>query len=54
MLLAARLAADGRVTELDCWAPDGCRCAIRTVRDAGFTEVAPGTVTVAAQWAAHS
>jgi peptidyl-tRNA hydrolase len=79
MLLAALLAADGRAAELDRWAADGYRCAVRTasahqwarlvaddrpdrawrergiltVRDAGFTEVAPGTVTVAAQRAAH-
>lgn len=72
MLLAAVLAAEGRVGELDRWAADGFRCAVRTasaqhwaglaagqapdrawrergvlvVRDAGFTEVAPGTVTV--------
>jgi peptidyl-tRNA hydrolase len=76
MLLAALLTADDRVAELDCWAVDGYRCAVRTacprqwsalapgeqperawlercvlvVRDAGFTEVAPGTVTCAAQW----
>jgi peptidyl-tRNA hydrolase len=76
MLLAALLAADGRVAELDCWAAAGYRCAVRTasapqwsrlaageqpqqawrergiltVRDAGFTEVAPGTITVAAQY----
>lgn len=74
MLLAALLAAGGRSAELDRWAGDGYRCAVRTasapewarlapgedpgrawrerglvaVRDAGFTEVAPGTVTVAA------
>ncbi|HEX2300362.1 MAG TPA: peptidyl-tRNA hydrolase [Pseudonocardiaceae bacterium] len=74
MLLAALLAAGGRGTDLDRWAADGYRCAVRTasragwtrlapgedpgrawrerglvaVRDAGFTEVAPGTVTVAA------
>ena len=79
MLLAALLAADGQAAELDRWAADGYRCAVRTasahqwaglaagdrpdrawrergvlvVRDAGFTEVAPGTVTVAAQRAAH-
>ncbi len=76
MLLAALLAADGRLAELDCWAAAGYRCAVRTagppqwsrlaageqpqrawrergilaVRDAGFTEVAPGTITVAAQY----
>lgn len=76
ILLAALLAAEGRGGELDRWAADGYRCAVRTagpqgwarltagqepdrvwrehgvlvVRDAGFTEVAPGTVTVAAQW----
>jgi peptidyl-tRNA hydrolase len=76
MLLAALLAADGRVAELDRWAAAGYRCAVRTasahqwsrlaageqphqawrergilaVRDAGFTEVAPGTITVAAQY----
>ncbi|MGH4016066.1 MAG: peptidyl-tRNA hydrolase [Pseudonocardiaceae bacterium] len=76
MLLAALLATEGRSAELDRWATDGYRCAVRTasvqqwaglaageqparawrergvlaVRDAGFTEVAPGTVTVAAQW----
>lgn len=75
MLLAAVLAAEGRVAELDCWAARGYRCSVRTaspkqwselapddrpdrawrerrvlaVRDAGFTEVAPGTLTVAAQ-----
>jgi peptidyl-tRNA hydrolase len=80
MLLAALLAADGRAAELDCWAAEGYRCAVRTasthqwaglvtgdrpdlawrergiltVRDAGFTEVAPGTVTVAAQRTARS
>lgn len=79
VLLAAALAADGRVAELACWAADGYRCAVRTastdrwaglevgerpdrdwrergvltVRDAGFTEVAPGTVTVVAQWVAR-
>ncbi|MGH3887060.1 MAG: peptidyl-tRNA hydrolase [Pseudonocardiaceae bacterium] len=79
MLLAALLAADGWAAELDRWAADGYRCAVRTasvaqwaglaagerpdrawrqrgvlaVRDAGFTEVAPGTITVAAQRAAH-
>jgi peptidyl-tRNA hydrolase len=79
MLLAALLAADGQAAELDRWAADGYRCAVRpasvhqwtglamgyrpdqawrergvvVVRDAGFTEVAPGTVTVAAQRAAH-
>ena len=78
MLLAAVLAAQERTVELDRWAADGYRCAVRTasaqhwarlapeqqpdqtwyergvlaVRDAGFTEVAPGTVTVAAQWPA--
>jgi peptidyl-tRNA hydrolase len=26
---------------------------VLTVRDAGFTEVAPGTVTVVAQWVAR-
>ncbi|MFN2496458.1 MAG: peptidyl-tRNA hydrolase [Pseudonocardiaceae bacterium] len=76
MLLAALLAAQERTAELDRWAADGYRCAVRTasarqwarlvpgeepdrawhergvlaVRDAGFTEVAPGTVTVVAQW----
>jgi peptidyl-tRNA hydrolase len=76
VLLAALLAAEGRVAELDCWADEGYRCAVRTasahqwsrlaageqpqqawrergiltVRDAGFTEVAPGTITVAAQY----
>ncbi len=76
MLLAALLAADGRVAELDCWAAAGYRCAVRTasahqwarlaageqpqqawrergilaVRDAGCTEVAPGTITVAVQY----
>ncbi|MGH3931560.1 MAG: peptidyl-tRNA hydrolase [Pseudonocardiaceae bacterium] len=76
MLLAALLSAEGRSAELDRWAAQGYRCAVRTasgqrwarlsgrqdpsrawrkhgvliVRDAGFTEVAPGTVTVAAQW----
>ncbi|MDQ2881263.1 MAG: peptidyl-tRNA hydrolase [Actinomycetota bacterium] len=76
MLLAALLAADSRLVELDCWAAAGCRCAVRTagptlwsrlapgeqpqrawrergilaVRDAGFTEVAPGTITVAVQY----
>src|SRR5262249_18641161 len=75
MLLASLLAAEGGVAQLDCWAADGYRCAVRTasptqwaalaagerpdrawrerrvlaVRDAGFTEVAPGTITVAAQ-----
>ncbi|MGH3755862.1 MAG: peptidyl-tRNA hydrolase, partial [Pseudonocardiaceae bacterium] len=79
MLLAALLAGHGRAAELDRWAADGYRCAVRTasaqqwadlaagerpdrawrargvlaVRDAGFTEVAPGTVTCAAQWAAR-
>ncbi|MDQ3760195.1 MAG: peptidyl-tRNA hydrolase [Actinomycetota bacterium] len=79
MLLAALLVADGWGAELDRWAADGYRCAVRTagpqqwselaagqqpdqawrergvltVRDAGFTEVAPGTVTVAVQWAAR-
>ncbi len=79
MLLAALLAADGRAAELDRWATDGYRCAVRTasaqqwadlavgeqpdrawrergmlaVRDAGFTEVAPGTITVAAQCVAR-
>ncbi|MGQ0776073.1 MAG: peptidyl-tRNA hydrolase [Pseudonocardiales bacterium] len=78
VLLAALLAAEGRAGELDRWAADDYRAAVRTapveqwarlvawavqepsrawrergvlvVRDAGFTEVAPGTVTVAAQW----
>jgi peptidyl-tRNA hydrolase len=76
MLLAALLAAQGRLEALDCWAADGYRCAVRTasprqwaalaagqrpdlawrgrgvfaVRDAGFTEVPSGTVTVAAHW----
>lgn len=80
MLLAALLTGDGRAAELDRWAADGYRCAVRiasvhrwaalaprdrpdrawrergvlAVRDAGFTEVAPGTVTVAAQWPARS
>ncbi len=80
MLLAALLAADGQAAELDRWAVEGYRCAVRTasapqwaglavgqrpdrawrergmlvVRDAGFTEVAPGTVTVAAQCPARS
>ncbi len=75
MLLAALLAADGQAAELDRWAVDGYRCAVRTasaqqwaelaagdrpdrawrqrgvlaVRDAGFTEVAPGTITCAAR-----
>ncbi len=79
MLLAALLAAGTRAAELDSWAAEGYRCAVRTasahqwaalvpgeqpdrawrergvlaVRDAGFTEVAPGTVTVAAQWPAQ-
>jgi peptidyl-tRNA hydrolase len=79
MLLAAVLAAQQRTAELDRWAADGYRCAVRTaspqqwamlavgeqpdrawrergvlvVRDAGFTEVTPGTVTVAAQWPAQ-
>lgn len=77
MLLAALLAADGRAAQLDRWAADGYRCAVRTasasqwaglaagdrpdrawrqrgvlaVRDAGFTEVVSGTITVAAQCA---
>lgn len=79
MLLAALLAADGRAAELDRWAAEGYRCAVRTasaqqwaelaawdrpdrawrergvlaVRDAGFTEVAAGTVTCAARWPAR-
>jgi peptidyl-tRNA hydrolase len=76
MLLATLLAADCRVAELERWAADGYRCAVRTasphqwaglatderpdrawrdhgmlvVRDAGFTEVAPGTITVAVRY----
>lgn len=76
MLLATLLAADCRVAELERWAADGYRCAVRTasphqwaglatdergdrawrdrgvliVRDAGFTEVVPGTITVAVQY----
>lgn len=76
MLVAALLEAEGRSDELERWAADGYRCAVRAasgqrwaelcdlrdpgrawrergltvVRDAGFTEVAPGTVTVVAQW----
>ncbi len=76
MLLAALLAGQGRSAELDRWAAEDYRCAVRSataqqwarlavgeeprrawwergvlvVRDAGFTEVTPGTVTVAAQW----
>jgi peptidyl-tRNA hydrolase len=75
MLLASVLAVEGRAAQLDYWAADGYRCAVRTaspkhwaalaagelpdrawrerrvlaVQDAGFTEVAPGTITVAAQ-----
>jgi peptidyl-tRNA hydrolase len=78
VLLAARLAADGRRDELEGWAAGGYRCAVRTaspaqwaelvtsthpeqawklrdvlvVRDAGFTEVPPGTPTVAARFRA--
>jgi peptidyl-tRNA hydrolase len=78
LLLAARLAVDGRIPELDSWAAGGYRCAVRTanparwaelvtnehpeqtweqrnvlvVRDAGFTEVPPGTPTVAAHFRA--
>jgi peptidyl-tRNA hydrolase len=74
VLLAARLTADRRLTELDSWAGGGYRCAVRIaspsqwaqlsaaerldqawrehgvllVRDAGFTEVPSGTITVAA------
>jgi len=71
VLLAVRLTADGRFTELERWAGGGYRCAVRAaslsqwaeleathrkqgnvllVRDAGYTEVPPGTVTVAAHF----
>jgi len=69
VLLAARLAIDGRIPELESWAAGGYRCGVRPaspgrwaelvttehpeqawrqrnvliVRDAGFTEVPPGT-----------
>lgn len=62
MLLAARLLEDGRTDELARWAAADFACAVRpggdrwdalcandsvvAVRDAGYTEVAPNTVTV--------
>jgi peptidyl-tRNA hydrolase len=78
VLLAARLAGDGRTSELENWGAGGYRCAVRTanparwadlltsehpeqawkqrdllvVRDAGFTEVPPGTATVVAHFRA--
>lgn len=66
MLLAAELLAQGRTEELARWAAAGFGCAVRpggdgwdalcangsavAVRDAGYTEVAPNTVTVLADY----
>lgn len=65
MVLAAAALAAGETDRLTAWAQRGFGCSVRTgtdwdalcgkdfvvpVQDAGYTEVAPGTVTVLAQW----
>lgn len=66
MLLAAETLRTGRLGRLHEWAGRGYPCSVRTggadweqrcadetkvaVRDAGYTEVDPGTVTVLACW----